>query len=92
MYVQFQQTHGRDAKPDLIIPPIIELLQDPYSYCRQNAATVLREYGQDAVPVLSKLLNDPATGVREAATNAMSKIDSGAATPHAASPEAVKTQ
>ena len=74
IYVRFQQTHGRDAKPDLIIPPMIELLQDPYSYARQNAEMVLRSYGRNAVPVLLKLLDDPDSHVREAATNAMSKI------------------
>ena len=92
MYVQFQQTHGRNAQPDLIIPPIIELLQDPYSYARQNAEMTLRDYGQDAVPVLRRLLVDPDSRVREAATNAVSKIGSGAAAPHAASPQAIKPQ
>jgi serine/threonine protein kinase len=78
MYVQFQQTHGHDAKPDLIIPPIIELLQDPYSYSRQNAEWILRDYGKTAIPVLLKLLNDPDSRVREDATNAMTKIGSWA--------------
>ena len=77
MYVQYQQTHGHDAKPNLIVPSMIELLQDPYSYCRQDAEWALKDYGQDAVPVLLKLINDPDSRVREAATNAMSKIGSG---------------
>ncbi|HEY5914004.1 MAG TPA: protein kinase [Verrucomicrobiae bacterium] len=76
-YVQTQRIHGRDAKPDLIIPAVIPLLEDKYSFARQYAGMVITGYAEQAVPVLLKLLDDSDGQVRARATNALGAIRYG---------------
>jgi HEAT repeat protein len=79
MYAQRQHQDGRDAKPNLIVPPLINLLHDRYSWARIHAATALGEYGTNAnsaISGLSSLLKDADPQVRSAATNALRLISS----------------
>ncbi len=73
-YVQFQRTHGRAAKPEQIIPPIIKLLQDDYSFAREYASMTLKGYGDAALPVLRRLLQGSNDETRACATNALRVI------------------
>ena len=75
MYVQYQTTHDREAKPELILPALILLLDDNYSYARDYAGMTIKEYGKSAVPVLRGLSNDPNVQVRESATKALRLLE-----------------
>ena len=79
LYAYRQHLENHDASPGMIIPPLTDLLQDPYSWARIHAATALGEYGTNAnaaVLGLSKLLEDADPQVRSAVTNALRRISS----------------
>jgi HEAT repeat protein len=79
LYAYRQHLENHDARPDMIIPPLTDLLQDRYPWARIHAATALGEYGTNAnsaVSGLSSLLKDADPQVRTAATNALRLISS----------------
>jgi len=80
-----------DAKPDLLIPPLIELLHDKYSFARFYASEALwcgcyKEAIKPWIPAIQKLLSDPDEGVRFTATNCLQMLHIGPATNAAQTP------
>jgi serine/threonine protein kinase/HEAT repeat protein len=85
MYAQRQRQHWppREAKPDLLIPPLIELLRDKYSFTREYAADALTFYGERIkpwIPTIQKLLSDPDDGVRRSAAHLLQGLNATPAT------------
>jgi serine/threonine protein kinase/HEAT repeat protein len=73
----------RDAKPDLLIPPLIELLRDKYHYTREYAADALTSYGEGIkpwIPAIQKLLSDPDDGVRRSAARLLQGLNNSPTT------------
>ncbi len=82
LYAQHQSFHfpPLDAKADLLIPPLIELLHDKYSYVRETATytltdACLRDGLKPWIPAIQKLLGDPDEGVRQSATNLLQRLN-----------------
>ena len=68
---------GRIGHSDSVLP-LMKLLDDDYEYADASAVTALGRIGRDAqvaVPKLLELLSDDRASVREAAGNALIKID-----------------
>jgi HEAT repeat protein len=87
LYAQHQSFHfpPLDAKPDLLIPPLIELLRDNYSYVRETAIYTLtdacfRDGLTRWIPAIQKLLDNPDEGVRQSATNLLQRLNVTAGT------------
>jgi HEAT repeat protein len=87
LYAQHQSSHfpPLDAKPDLLIPPLIELLRDKYSYVRETAIYTLadgcfRDGLKPWIPSIQKLFDNPDEGVRQSATNLLQRLNVTAAT------------
>lgn len=71
-----------DSEPALVVPALVKALSDTNYVIRLVAAKGLGRFGtnaQQAVPALVQLLRDPNVRVRPNATNALRKIDPGAA-------------
>ena len=60
---------------DSAISPLIEALKDPIGHVRSNIAFVLEQVGKPAVPFLESAREDDNPNVREAAMNALARID-----------------
>jgi HEAT repeat protein len=80
-----------DAKPELLVPPLIELLHDKYSFARFYASEALwcgcyRDAIKPWIPAVQKLLSDPDDGVRQSATNFLQMLHIGPATNTAQNP------
>jgi hypothetical protein len=82
MYAQHQSCHlpPLDAKPDLLIPPLVKLLKDKYSYVRETAAYALvdgcfRDGIKPWIPAIQKLLSDPDAGVRQSAAGLLQRLN-----------------
>lgn len=68
-------------EPDVAVPALIQCLQSPMSYVRENAAGALARFGEEAksaLPALTKTLGDPDSSVRLQAAAALRRINSGA--------------
>ena len=81
-YVERKKQFGKGAEPELVIPALMQNLNDEWRYARLNAVQCLQEYGdaaKAAIPQLRNLLQDPEPMVRAAAQGALeqiSKVDS----------------
>jgi HEAT repeat protein len=66
----------------VVVPVLIESLQDKNTYVRRDAAKALGNFGgeaKEAVPLLLARLRDPEPSVRKAAAQSLKQIDPAAA-------------
>jgi HEAT repeat protein len=78
----FAALRSISAKPDVVVPVLIGHLSSPTKHQQGWALYCLSEFGADAktaVPSVLKLLDDSYPYLRQAATNALKKIDPDAA-------------
>jgi HEAT repeat protein/predicted Ser/Thr protein kinase len=82
LYAQHQSSHfpPLDAKADLLIPPLIELLRDKYSYVRETATYTLvdacfRDGLKPWIPTIQKLLRDPDEAARRSAGDLLRRLN-----------------
>jgi HEAT repeat protein len=74
--------YERTGQREVVLPALLEALQDPNPYVRRDAAKVLEKFdppAQEAVPALLALLKDGVPSVRKTAGETLQKIDPGAA-------------
>jgi HEAT repeat protein len=65
-------------EPALVVPALVDNLNDPRAYIPNTAALALGEFGAEsraATPVLLDLLRNPDQTIRDSARTALAKID-----------------
>jgi HEAT repeat protein len=78
MFTQHQCQRGL-PEPDLLIPPLMEMLQDKYSYARMYAINALdcscfADKLKPRLPAIQKLLSDPDAGIRQSTSNLLQTL------------------
>jgi HEAT repeat protein len=71
----------RTAEAKIVVPTLIEALQDEDTFIRRDAARALGYFGvsaQEALPALNALLKDREPSVRKAAAQSLKRIGPGA--------------